>query len=74
MGTFLEIDSIIGGIIFYGFADHILHQVREKAPFWATVEEKTRAWWPQVHKQGLHTLQTSAWDVWSDASSVKTQT
>jgi hypothetical protein len=38
------------------------------------VEEKTRAWWPQVHKQGLHTLQTSAWEVWSDVSSVKTET
>jgi hypothetical protein len=38
MGTllddFLDIDAIIGGIIFYGFADHILHPVREKAPFW----------------------------------------
>jgi hypothetical protein len=62
MGTllddFLEIDAIIGGIISYGFADHILHPVREKAPFWATVEKKTRAWWPQVHKQCLHTLRT----------------
>jgi hypothetical protein len=39
MGTllddFLEIGAIIGGIIlFNGFADHILHPVREKAPFW----------------------------------------
>jgi hypothetical protein len=58
---------------FYGFADHILYPVREKVPFGATVE-KTRAWWLQVHKSGLHTLQTSAWDVWSVASSVKTQT
>jgi hypothetical protein len=38
MGTllddFLENDAIIGGIIFSnGFADHILHPVREKAPF-----------------------------------------
>jgi hypothetical protein len=37
MGTllddFLEIDTIIGDIIFYGFADHILHPVRVKAPF-----------------------------------------
>jgi hypothetical protein len=38
MGTllhdFLEIDAIIGGMIFYEFADHILHPVREKGPFW----------------------------------------
>jgi hypothetical protein len=38
MGTllddFLEIDPIIGDIIFYGFSDRIVHQVREKAPFW----------------------------------------
>jgi hypothetical protein len=80
MGTllddFLQIDAIIGARhhFFYGFADHILHPVREKVPVGATVEEKTRAWWPQVHKQGLHTLQTSAWDVWSDANSVKTET
>jgi hypothetical protein len=63
MGTFLddflEIDAIIGGSIFffYGFTDHILHPVREKVPFWGTVEEKPKAWWPQVHKQGLHTSQ-----------------
>jgi hypothetical protein len=51
LDDFLEIDAIIGGIIFYWFADHILHpSVREKAPFWAIVEEKTKAWWPQVHK------------------------
>jgi hypothetical protein len=66
LDDFLEIDAITGGIILYGFADHILRQVREKAPLGATVEEKTRAWWPQVHKQGLHTVQTSAWDLWSD--------
>ncbi len=57
MGTslddFLEIDAIIGGIIFYGFADHLLHSV-----IGATVEEKTRAWWHQVHKQGFHTLKS----------------
>ncbi len=35
---------------------------------------KTRAWWHQVHKSGLHTLQMSAWDVWNVATSVKTQT
>jgi hypothetical protein len=44
MGTLLdnfpEIDAIIGYIIFYGFADHILHSVTETAPFGATVEEK----------------------------------
>ncbi len=38
METFLdtspEIDAIIGDIIFYGFADHILHSVTETAPFW----------------------------------------
>jgi hypothetical protein len=38
MGTllddFLQIDAIIGGIIFDGFAGHILHPVREKAPLW----------------------------------------
>jgi hypothetical protein len=43
---FLEIDAIIGDIIFfYGLAvaDHILHSVREKRAFlWATAEEKRR--------------------------------
>ncbi len=34
LDNFLEIDAIIGYIIFYGFADHILHPAREKAPFW----------------------------------------
>jgi hypothetical protein len=34
LDSFLEIDVIIGDIIFYGFADHILHSVREKVPFW----------------------------------------
>ncbi len=34
LDDFLEIDAIIGSIIFYGFADHILHPVREEAPFW----------------------------------------
>jgi hypothetical protein len=35
LDDFLEIDAIIGGIIFfYMFADHILHPVRKKAPFW----------------------------------------
>ncbi len=29
----LEIDAIIVGIMFYEFADHILHPVREKAHF-----------------------------------------
>jgi hypothetical protein len=33
LDDFLEIDAIIGSIIFYGFADHILHPVREEAPF-----------------------------------------
>jgi hypothetical protein len=37
---FFQIDAIIGDIIFYGFADNILHPVREKAAFGATVEEK----------------------------------
>jgi hypothetical protein len=45
MGTllddFLEIDAIIGGIIFFnGFADHILHPVRAKAPFWGPLLKK----------------------------------
>jgi hypothetical protein len=43
--NFLEIDAIIGDIIFYEFAEHILHPVREKSLFKAIVEEKTRAWW-----------------------------
>jgi hypothetical protein len=34
LDNFLEIDAIIGDIIFNEFADHILHPVREKAPFW----------------------------------------
>jgi hypothetical protein len=50
LDDFLEVDAIIGDIIFYGFADYILHPVREKGPFGATVVEKTRAWWHQVHK------------------------
>jgi hypothetical protein len=33
LDDFLDIDAIIGGIIFYGFADHILHSVTETAPF-----------------------------------------
>jgi hypothetical protein len=33
LDTFLEIDAIIGDIIF-GFVDHFLHPVKEKAPFW----------------------------------------
>jgi hypothetical protein len=37
------------------------------------LKKKTRAWWHQVHEYGLHTLQTSAWDVCSAASSVKSQ-
>jgi hypothetical protein len=49
-------------------------QRQKKHLFGATaVEEKTRAWWHGVHKQGLHTLQTSVWEVWSDKNSVKTQ-
>ncbi len=49
LDNFLEIDAIIGDIIsFYGIADHILHPVGEKAPFGATVEEKTRAWWHKL--------------------------
>jgi hypothetical protein len=49
-------------------------QGERKRLFGATIEEKTRALWPQVHKPGLHTLQMSAWDVWSDLSLVKTET
>ncbi len=34
LDNFLEIDAIIGDIIFlYGFAGHVLHSVREKVPF-----------------------------------------
>jgi hypothetical protein len=74
LDDFLEIDAIIGGVFFLWvrwFTFYI--QWERKHLFVATVEEKTRAWWLQVHKQGLHTLQTSAWDAWSDASSVKTE-
>jgi hypothetical protein len=39
LDNFLEVDAIIGDIIFYGFANHILHPVREKAPFWG------HCWW-----------------------------
>jgi hypothetical protein len=46
MGTllddFLEFDAIIGGSIFYGFADHILHPVREKAIFLGPQLKKKR--------------------------------
>jgi hypothetical protein len=31
LDDFLGIDAIIGGIVFYMFADHILHAVRESA-------------------------------------------
>ncbi len=34
LDSFPEIDAIIGDIIFYEFADHILHSVTETAPFW----------------------------------------
>jgi hypothetical protein len=38
MGTllddFLELDAIIGGIIFYGFPDYLFNSVTETAPFW----------------------------------------
>jgi hypothetical protein len=34
LDKFPEIDAIIGDILFHGFADHILHPVREKMPFW----------------------------------------
>ncbi len=33
LDDYLEIDTIIGDVIFYGFADHILHPVREKNAF-----------------------------------------
>jgi hypothetical protein len=32
LDDFLEVDAMIGGIFFNGFADHISHPVREKAP------------------------------------------
>jgi hypothetical protein len=34
LDNFSEIDAIIGDIIFYGFAEHILQSVTETAPFW----------------------------------------
>jgi hypothetical protein len=79
MGTllddFLQIHAITGDIIFFmGLLIAFNIQQETKRLFGATVEEKTRAWWHQVHKKGLPTLQTSAWDVWSVASSVKTPT
>ncbi len=58
MGTLLdnlfEIDAIIGDIIFFTgllIAFYIQWQIQHL--FGATVEEKTRAWWHQVHKQGF---------------------
>ncbi len=42
MDNFLEINAIIGDVIFYGFADHILHPVREKALFWRPLLKKKR--------------------------------
>ncbi len=43
LDNFLEIDVIIGDIIFfYGFADHILHPVWEKAPSWGHCWRKNR--------------------------------
>ncbi len=74
LNDFLEIDALIGGIIFFmGLLITFYVQWQREHLFGATVEEKTRALWHQVHKQGLHSLQTSAWDAWSDISSVKTQ-
>ncbi len=47
MGTllddFLEIDAIIWGIIFYGFADHLYIQWQRQHLFGATVEEKNES-------------------------------
>jgi hypothetical protein len=43
LDNFLETDSIIGDIILYGFADHILHPVREKAPFWGHFWRKNKS-------------------------------
>jgi hypothetical protein len=31
---FLRFDVIIGDILFYGFADHILHSATETTSFW----------------------------------------
>jgi hypothetical protein len=76
MGTllddFLEIGAIIGDIIFFMGLQLLItfHTVGEiKGVFWATAEEKTRAW-PrhQVHKERLNALQTSAWGVWTECS------
>jgi hypothetical protein len=43
LDNFLEIDAIIGDIIFYGFADHISHSVREKAPFLGPLLKKNES-------------------------------
>ncbi len=41
-----------------------IHWERKRL-FGATVEEQTRAWWHQVHKYGLHTLQITNVCLWS---------
>ncbi len=46
LDDFLEIDAIIWGIVFYGFADHILHPVREKAFL--------SHWWRKKQELGGH--------------------
>jgi hypothetical protein len=55
LDDFLEIDAIIGGIIFYRFADHIFTSSEREIAFLGPRLKKMRTWWTQVHKQGLHT-------------------
>jgi hypothetical protein len=66
MGTLLdnlpEIDAIIGDIIFLWVCwSHVLYiQWQRQHLFWGHCWRKTRAWWHQIHKQGLH-INKSSW-------------
>ncbi len=42
LDNYHQIDAVIGDIVFYGFADHVLHPVRDKTPFWSHCCSKTR--------------------------------
>ncbi len=50
LDNFLEIDAIIWDIIFMGLLSTFYIQWEWKHLFGATVEEKTTAWWHQVHE------------------------
>jgi hypothetical protein len=77
LDNFLEIDAIIGDIIFFLWVcqSHFTSNERENAFLGSVLLKKKRELGGTyyVHKYGLHTLRTCAWDVWSDASSVKTE-